>query len=145
MMKRKVEDALIAMGIPASLSGFDFIKEAVLMLDKEGINVKWTEVYAQIGEKYSKSAAQVERAIRHAFEVARGCRGDYDIVNHYIGFVATNNASSISLLYRTIRREIGDEEPKMNEMHTDENYIISEKQVKKIVRETIKEMLGGIA
>lgn len=60
MMKRKVEDALIAMGIPASLSGFDFIKEAVLMLDKEGINVKWTEVYAQIGEKYSKSAAQVE-------------------------------------------------------------------------------------
>lgn len=66
-------------------------------------------------------------------------------MNHYIGFVATNNASSISLLYRTIRREIGDEEPKMNEMHTDENYIISEKQVKKIVRETIKEMLGGIA
>ena len=44
-----------------------------------------------------------------------------------------------------IRREIGDEEPKMNEMNTDENYIISEKQVKKIVRETIKEMLGGIA
>ena len=141
MMKRKIEDALIAMGIPASLSGFDFIKEAVLILDKEGINVKWTEVYAQIGEKYSKSAAQVERAIRHAFEVARGCGGDYDIVNHYIGFAATNNASSISLLYRTIKREMGDSDIKCN----NDQPIISEEQVREIVRQTVKEMLGGIA
>lgn len=108
-MERKIEDALIAMGIPVSISGFDFIKEAVLILDRDGMKVKWTGVYAEIGNKYGKSPSQVERAIRHAFEVARSVRGDYDSVNHYIGFSNTNNASSISLLYRTIKRDMEDE------------------------------------
>lgn len=131
------------MGIPASISGFDFIKEAVLILDRDGMKVKWTGVYEEIGEKRGKTVSQVERAIRHAFEVARSVRGDYDAVNRYIGFSNTNNASSISLLYRTIKREMEDEESRNK--YTDEQPVISEKRVKEIVREMIKEMLGGIA
>lgn len=142
-MENKIEDALIAMGIPASISGFDFIKEAVLILDRDGMKVKWVGVYAEIGNKCGKSASKVERAIRHAFEVARSVRGDYDAVNHYIGFSNTNNASSICLLYRTIKREMDKEQTKVK--NTDEQPVISEKRVKEIVRETIKEMLGGIA
>lgn len=142
-MENKIEDALIAMGIPASISGFDFIKEAVLILDRDGMKVKWVGVYAEIGEKRGKTVSQVERAIRHAFEVARSVRGDYDAVNHYIGFSNTNNASSICLLYRTIKREMDKEQTKVK--NTDEQPVISEKRVKEIVRETIKEMLGGIA
>ena len=141
-MERRIEDALIAMGIPVSISGFDFIKEAVLILDRGGMKVKWTGVYAEIGKKCGKSASKVERAIRHAFEVARSVRGDYDSVNHYIGFSNTNNASSICLLYRTIKREMDKEQTKVK--NTDEQPVISEKRVKEIVRETIKEMLGGI-
>ena len=142
-MENKIEDALIAMGIPASISGFDFIKESVLILDRDGMKVKWVGVYAEIGEKRGKTVSQVERAIRHAFEVARSVRGDYDSVNHYIGFSNTNNASSICLLYRTIKREMDKEQTKVK--NTDEQPVISEKRVKEIVRETIKEMLGGIA
>lgn len=142
-MENKIEDALIAMGIPASISGFDFIKEAVLILDRDGMKVKWVGVYAEIGEKRGKTVSQVERAIRHAFEVARSVRGDYDAVNHYIGFSNTNNASSICLLYRTIKREMDKEQTKVK--NTDEQPVISEKRVKEIVREAIKEMLGGIA
>lgn len=141
-MENKIEDALIAMGIPASISGFDFIKESVLILDRDGMKVKWVGVYAEIGEKRGKTVSQVERAIRHAFEVARSVRGDYDAVNHYIGFSNTNNASSICLLYRTIKREMDKEQTKVK--NTDEQPVISEKRVKEIVRETIKEMLGGI-
>lgn len=141
-MENKIEDALIAMGIPASISGFDFIKDAVLILDRDGMKVKWTGVYAEIGNKCGKSASTVERAIRHAFEVVRSVRGDYDSVNHYIGFSNTNNASSICLLYRTIKREMDKEQTKVK--NTDEQPVISEKRVKEIVRETIKEMLGGI-
>lgn len=144
-MERKIEDALIAMGIPVSISGFDFIKEAVLILDRDGMKVKWTGVYAEIGNKYGKSPSQVERAIRHAFEVARSVRGDYDSVNHYIGFSNTNNASSISLLYRTIKRDMEDEQKSSDVKYMDEQPVISEHRVKEIVRETIKEMLGGIA
>lgn len=139
-MEKKIEDALIAMGIPASISGFDFIKDAVLILDRDGMKVKWTGVYAEIGNKCGKSASKVERAIRHAFEVARSVRGDYDSVNHYIGFSNTNNASSICLLYRTIKREMEEEQERTK--HTDEQLVISENRVKEIVRETIKEMLG---
>lgn len=142
-MEKKIEDALIAMGIPASISGFDFIKEAVLILDRDGMKVKWTKVYAEIGKKYGKAPSQAERAIRHAFEVARSVRGDYDAVNHYIGFSNTNNASSICLLYRTIKREMDKEQTKVK--NTDEQPVISEKRVKEIVREMIKEMLGGIS
>lgn len=142
-MENKIEDALIEMGIPASISGFDFIKDAVLILDRDGMKVKWTGVYAEIGNKCGKSASKVERAIRHAFEVARSVRGDYDSVNHYIGFSNTNNASSICLLYRTIKREMEAEQERTK--HTDEQLVISENRVKEIVRETIKEMLGGIA
>mgnify|MGYP001625266858 FL=1 len=139
-MEKKIEDALIAMGIPASISGFDFIKDAVLILDRDGMKVKWTGVCAEIGNKCGKSASKVERAIRHAFEVARSVRCDYDSVNHYIGFSNTNNASSICLLYRTIKREMEEEQERTK--HTDEQLVISENRVKEIVRETIKEMLG---
>lgn len=144
-MENKIEDALIEMGIPASISGFDFIKEAVLILDRDGMKVKWVGVYAEIGNKYGKSPSQVERAIRHAFEVARSVRGDYDSVNHYIGFSNTNNASSICLLYRTIKRDMEDEQKSSDVKYTDEQPVISEQRVKEIVRETIKEILGGIA
>ena len=142
-MEKKIEDALIAMGVPASISGFDFIKDAVLILDRDGMKVKWTGVYAEIGKKYGKSASKVERGIRHAFEVARSVRGDYDSVNHYIGFSNTNNASSICLLYRTIKREMEEEQDRTK--HTDEQLVISENRVKDIVREIIKEIFGGIA
>lgn len=141
-MERKIEDVLIEIGIPANISGFDFIKEAVLIIDKDGMDIRWTGVYAQIGNKYGKSATSVERAIRHAFIRARNKSQYHDIVNHYIGFASTNNTSSISLLYRTIKREMEEEESRTK--RTDEQPVISEKRVKEIVRETIKEMLGGI-
>lgn len=140
-MENKIEDALIAMGIPANIAGFDYIREAVLIVDKERMNIRWTGIYEQIGKKYGKRAYQVERSIRHAFNVARSEKGVYDVVNHYIGFAATNNASSISLLYRTIKREMGDSDIKCN----NDQPIISEEQVREIVRQTVKEMLGGIA
>ena len=141
-MQKRIEDALISMGVPASLSGFDFIKEAVLIIDRNGTNIKWTEVYEQIGEKYGKTSSQVERAIRHAFATVRSGKGDYEVVNHYIGFSATNNASSISLLYRTIKREM--EESRKDDIKSSNHYVfISEERIREIVRETIKEILGG--
>lgn len=141
-MEWKIEDVLVAMGIPTSISGLDFIKEAVLIMDS-GIRPKWTDIYESIGSKYGKTASKVERAIRYAFDMARSNRGNNDVAKHYIGFTITNNASSISLLYRTIKREMEEEESQNK--YTNEQPVISEQRVKEIVRETVKEMLGGIA
>lgn len=142
-MEKKIEDVLVEIGVPAGISGFDFIKEAVLILDRDKKIIKWTEAYAEIGNKYGKTASQVERSIRHALGVARSAKGDFDEVNRYIGFVNTNNSSSISLLYRTIKREMEEEQVDSKIKFADKRPVISEEQVKEIVRETIKEILGG--
>lgn len=41
-MENKIENALIAMGIPANIAGFDYIREAVLIVDKERMDIRWT-------------------------------------------------------------------------------------------------------
>lgn len=143
-MENRIEDALIAIGIPINIFGFTFIKEAVLILDRDGVNVKWMDVYAEIAKKYGKTVVQVEKAIRHALEVARKAESGYDIVNHYIGFTILNNASSISLLYRMIKREMEKEDAWKDIKYANGQPVIAEEQVKKIVRETIKEMLGEL-
>ena len=144
-IEKKVEDVLIKIGIPANFSGFDYIKEAVKILDRDGIDVKWIGVYYEIGRKFHETGSMVEMAIRHALYVARSVKGDYEMVNHYIGFANVSNASSISLLYRTIKREMEEEQVHSENKCADEQPVISEDRVREIVRQTVKEMLGGIA
>lgn len=144
-IEKKVEDVLIKAGIPAHLSGFDYIKEAVIILDRDGMNVKWMEIYSEIANKFGKTVDIVERAIRNALAVARSSKSDYEMASHYIGFVNVGNASSISLLYRRIKREMEEEQVHSETKCADEQPVISEDRVREIVRQTVKEMLGGIA
>ncbi len=107
MISRKyVEDVLLKMGIPANIKGFKYITDAVMLLDeKEWRNPKYTALYYTIGKINGSTATRTERAIRHAFSVARSCKGDYELVEHYIGFINCENSSSIASLYRTIKYE----------------------------------------
>ena len=57
--------------------------------DPEIINNITKKLYPQIGEKYQTSASKVERAIRHAIEVAWD-RGDIDVLNSYFGYTIQN-------------------------------------------------------
>ena len=93
-------------------------------------------------EKYGKTASKVERGIRYALEVVRSINGDYDAVNHYIGFINTSNVSSLCHLHRVVKNEM-DEDGDIKAIK--DNTAISEERVREIVRETIKEMLGGTA
>ena len=141
-MEEKIENALMAMGVPANISGFNYIKEAVLIRERDGTDAKWMGVYAEIAKKYGKTASKVERGIRYAFEVARCTNGDYDAVNHYIGFINTSNVSSLCHLHQVIKNEAG-KDSNINVIK--DKTAISEDWVRQIVRETIKEMLGEIA
>lgn len=136
MMKRKIEDVLIKIGVPSNLSGFDYIKEAVLILDRDGMNVKWTAVYYEIGKNHGKTPTMVERGIRHALEVARSAKGDYEMANHCIGFINTSNSSSISLLYRMTKREMEDEETAFS--HNNIQADITEDYIKEIIKKATK-------
>ena len=53
------------------------------------INNITKQLYPQIGKKYDTSASKVERAIRHAIEVAWD-RGDVDVLNSYFGYTIHN-------------------------------------------------------
>lgn len=133
MNRKKVEDILLEIGIPASIKGFKYITDAMMILDKEE-SFKYTALYHEIGKMNDSTASQVERAIRHAFSVARNCKGDYEMVKHYIGFINCENSSSLKLLYKRIK-----EDKNIN----DGDVNINKDMIRRIIREEIKKMLGG--
>ena len=105
MDREKIEDALLAMGVPAGIKGFNYIADAVEILDERGTNISITkELYPAIAEKNNTTPSRVERAIRHAFEVVRA-RGNSEAVSKYIGNINCNNSSSLKQLYMMLKRE----------------------------------------
>lgn len=105
MNREKIEDALLAMGVPAGILGFTYIVDAMEIFDERGTDISITkELYPAIAKKSKTTDSRAERAIRHAFEVARK-RGNMEIVNKYIGIINCENSSSLKQLYMIIRRE----------------------------------------
>lgn len=104
-----VEDILLKIGIPANLNGFDYIADAVEILEKDR-NTKITYLYYEVGRRHETKGSRVERSIRHAFQVARDCKGGlYEDVEHYIGFTNSTNASSLARLLLMAKREVNKE------------------------------------
>ena len=106
MKREKTEDILLLMGVPAKIKGFTYIVDALQIFEERGSGILITkELYPVIAEKNNTTASRVERAIGHAFEVARNCNGDYETINHYIGFINCENKSSLKQLYMMLKRE----------------------------------------
>lgn len=105
MNRAKIEDVLLAMGVPAGIKGFNYIADAVEIFDERGTNISITkELHPAIAKKNSATPSRVERAIRHAFEVVRR-KGNIEAVNKYIGTVNCNNSSSLKQLHMMLKRE----------------------------------------
>lgn len=106
MNRAKIEDALLAMGIPTRIKGFNYIADAIKIFDERGTNIGITkELYPTIEKKNNTTPSRAERAIRHAFEVARSPKGNYDVVEKYIGFMNCENSSSLKQLHVMLKRE----------------------------------------
>ena len=104
-LEEKVSSIFINVGIPPHIKGYSFLREGVIMAvnDPEIINNITKKLYPQIGEKYQTSASKVERAIRHAIEVAWN-RGRIESINSilgvraYIGAEKPTNGEFIALV-----------------------------------------------
>ncbi|MCR4962334.1 MAG: sporulation transcription factor Spo0A [Firmicutes bacterium] len=75
------------MGVPAHVKGYQYLRDAILLVTKE-INLMGAvtkELYPMIAEKYNTTASRVERAIRHAIELAWD-RGNVEMMNRYFGY-----------------------------------------------------------
>lgn len=104
-LDEKISTIFLSVGIPASIKGYQFLREAVkLTIDKPYlINAVTKELYPTIAQKFETSASKVERAIRHAIEVAWN-RGKVENINTIFGIkvYATNekptNSEFIALI-----------------------------------------------
>ena len=86
-----VTEILHQIGVPAHIKGYQFLRDAILltMNEPEYINAVTKRLYPEIAKKNGTTASRVERAIRHAIEVAWD-RGDVDTLNSYFGYTIHN-------------------------------------------------------
>ncbi len=86
-----VTEILHQIGVPAHIKGYQFLRDAILMTMEDGeyINSVTKRLYPEIAKRNNTTASRVERAIRHAIEVAWD-RGDVDTLNSYFGYTIHN-------------------------------------------------------
>ena len=93
ILEEKISNIFITVGIPAHIKGYQFLREAIKMAieEPEIINSITKKLYPAIAEKFDTSSSKVERAIRHAIEVAWN-RGKIENINSIFGLkVYTSN------------------------------------------------------
>lgn len=86
VLDEKIANIFISVGIPAHIKGYQFLREAIKMAvdNPEIINSITKKLYPSIAEKFETTASKVERAIRHAIEVAWN-RGKIENINQIFG------------------------------------------------------------
>lgn len=92
-LEEKITNIFITVGIPAHIKGYQFLREAIKMAiaSPDIINSITKKLYPSIAERFDTSSSKVERAIRHAIEVAWN-RGKIENINNLFGLkVYTSN------------------------------------------------------
>ncbi len=92
ILDEKISNIFITVGIPAHIKGYQFLREAIKMAidNPEIINSITKQLYPSIACKFETSASKVERAIRHAIEVAWN-RGKIENINNLFGIKVYNS------------------------------------------------------
>ena len=82
-----ITDIIHQIGVPAHIKGYHYLREAILMAveDIDIMNSVTKCLYPSVAKKHDTTSSRVERAIRHAIEVAWD-RGDVDVINSYFGY-----------------------------------------------------------
>jgi two-component system response regulator (stage 0 sporulation protein A) len=86
-LEADITNIIHEIGVPAHIKGYHYLREAILMVVKDmdllgGIT---KELYPMIAEKFNTTPSRVERAIRHAIEVAWN-RGRVETINKIFGY-----------------------------------------------------------
>ena len=91
-IETQVTQIIHQIGVPAHIKGYQYLRTAILLTIKDSdiINSVTKILYPSVAKKYQTTTSRVERAIRHAIEVAWD-RGDVDTLNSYFGYTIQNN------------------------------------------------------
>lgn len=108
-----VTEMIHQIGVPAHIKGYHYLREAILLsvADPDIMNAVTKILYPTVAKKFNTTPSRVERAIRHAIEVAWD-RGDVDTLNAYFGYTIHNsrgkptNSEFIAMLSDKLRLTI---------------------------------------
>jgi len=111
-MENDVTEIIREIGIPAHIKGYQYIREGIIMSIKDinMLNYITKLLYPTIAKKYKTTSSSVERAIRHAIEVAWG-RGKIDVIENMFGYTVSagkgkpTNSEFIALIADKLRIE----------------------------------------
>lgn len=86
-----VTNIIHEIGVPAHIKGYQYLREAIIIAvgDMEVINAITKVLYPQVAKTFQTTPSRVERAIRHAIEVAWD-RGDLDTLQRFFGYTVSN-------------------------------------------------------
>ncbi len=111
-LESRVTAILHNMGVPAHIKGYSFLRQSIIMAteDPDVISLVTKRLYPDIAKLNKTTASRVERAIRHAIEVAWD-RGNVDVLNEYFGYTINNmrgkptNSEFIAMISDKLRLE----------------------------------------
>ena len=90
-LEATVTDVIHEIGVPAHIKGYQYLREAIIITihDMEVINAVTKVLYPAVAKKFDTTPSRVERAIRHAIEVAWD-RGDIETLQKFFGYTVSN-------------------------------------------------------
>ena len=108
-----VTNVIHEVGVPAHIKGYQYLREAIMMVinDIDVINQITKQLYPEIANRYKTTPSRVERAIRHAIEVAWG-RGEQTTVENIFGYTVSaskgkpTNSEFIAMIADKLRLEL---------------------------------------
>ena len=100
-------------GVPAHIKGYQYMRDAIIMVikDMDAINSVTKILYPTVAKKYNTTSSRVERAIRHAIEVAWD-RGDPEVLDEMFGYTIMSskgkptNSEFIAMISDKLRLEL---------------------------------------
>ncbi len=110
----QITEILHTLGIPAHIKGFAYLRCAIGMViaDPDMINYVTKSLYPSVAKRFGTATSRVERAIRHAIEVAWD-RGDVEVLNRYFGYTISRqrgkptNSEFIAMISDKLRLGVG--------------------------------------
>jgi two-component system response regulator (stage 0 sporulation protein A) len=109
----RVTNMIHEVGVPAHIKGYQYLRDAIMMTvrDMNIINAITKVLYPTVARHYDTTSSRVERAIRHAIEVAWD-RGDVEVLQKFFGYTVSQtkgkptNSEFISMLADKLRLEL---------------------------------------
>ena len=112
-LEELVTSIIHEVGVPAHIKGYQYVREAIMITveEPELINAVTKRLYPDIAKANATTASRVERAIRHAIEVAWD-RGDLETLQKFFGYTVSNakgkptNSEFIAMISDRIRLKL---------------------------------------